>query len=145
MSWINSSSTYSSSAPNIADKFSKTTGSGGNGKLTYPVGLITADEIAFAGGKYRTNASNTYYYLNNIRGSVTGSKYWWTMSPYIFQGSASVYVVNGINNNDENGGLSGNLEVINSYAVRPVISLKPSVMVSGGNGTASNPYTVEAG
>ena len=127
----------------VADKFSKTTGSGGNGKLTYPVGLITADEIAFAGGKAGTNSPNTYYYLNSVGGSVTGSNWWWTMSPYRANSSsnASVFGVGG----SSNPGYLSYYVVNYSYAVRPVVSLKSNVLVSGGNGTASNPYIVEAG
>ncbi len=43
-------------------------GNEGNGKLKYPIGLITADEVAFAGGKYNTNNKNYYLY--------TGEYYW---------------------------------------------------------------------
>jgi hypothetical protein len=40
----------------------------GNGDLTYPVSLITIDEVAVAGGKLEQ--SNSSYYL------YTGSSYW---------------------------------------------------------------------
>ena len=33
----------------------------GNKALTYPIGLITADEVAYAGGVY--GSSNSSYYL----------------------------------------------------------------------------------
>ena len=81
-----------------ADKFTKST-STGNGKLTYGVAQITADEIAFAGGRYGTNAPAWYYY-NSAGGSAVGSDYWWTMSPYYFfsSGRASVFFVRGSGN-----------------------------------------------
>ena len=47
----------------------------GNNILTYPIGLITADEVAFAGGK--NSLINLKYYL------YTGN-YYWTMSPFSF-------------------------------------------------------------
>ena len=58
------------------DKFTVST-SNGNGSLTYPVGLLTSDEIMIAGGKGGT--SNNSYYL------YTG-KYWWAGSPGDFIG-----------------------------------------------------------
>ena len=135
-------SAYTSSAAHVADKFSVNTGSGGNGKLQYPIALMTADEISFAGGLYGTNAPNTYYYLNSSGGSSTGSNWWWTMSPYYFDsgnGNAGVFFVFGFGSP---GGLN-NAWVYNTSAVRPVLSLKSCVLVSSGNGTASNPYKVE--
>ncbi|MBQ3142430.1 MAG: hypothetical protein IJB82_02865, partial [Bacilli bacterium] len=49
------------------------------GDLTYPVGLLTADEVAYAGGT--TTTGNSSYYL------YTGQGYW-TMSPHRFNGSS---------------------------------------------------------
>src|SRR5699024_4256666 len=57
----------------------------GNKALTYPIGLITADEVAYAGGVY--GQTNESYYL------YTNSNYW-TMSPSYFNGSfARVFAV----------------------------------------------------
>ena len=50
-------------------------GTNGNEKLTYPVGLITADEAMMAGGI--NGSSNMLYYL------YSGQNYW-TMSPSHF-------------------------------------------------------------
>ena len=47
----------------------------GNGALTYPIGLLSTDEVMYAGGKYGTN-NNTYYLYN-------GNNYW-TLSPQNF-------------------------------------------------------------
>ena len=61
------------------DKFTVDS-STGNGKLTYPIALMTADEVSFAGGLYGTNAP-TWYYYNSANGSSTGSNWWWLLSP----------------------------------------------------------------
>ena len=53
------------------DKFTVDT-STGNGKLTYPIALMTADEVSFAGGLWITKAP-TWYYYNSAKGSSTGS------------------------------------------------------------------------
>ena len=100
----------------------------GNGALTYPVALLTADEIAYAGGVY--NKSNRSYYLYN-------SDYFLSLSPYYFNGSiAYVFSVYSI------GGLDYYF-VSDSYGVRPAVSLRPGVKVtSEGDGTMENPYIV---
>ena len=60
--------------PRQVDNFTVSTDNG-NGALTYPVGLITADEMVFAGGGvWQTNIS--YYLYNGI--------YNWSMSPSVF-------------------------------------------------------------
>jgi hypothetical protein len=53
---------------NKHDRFTVDDTGVGNGDLTYPVSLITSDEVAVAGGKVGT--SNSYYYL------YTGNSYW---------------------------------------------------------------------
>ena len=104
----------------------------GNGALTYPVGLITADEIVAAGsGKY--GIANTSYYL--YRGS---SYYYWSLSPYYFYDTHSyIFIVY------KNGDLNS-YGVNNDGAVVPVINLSVEY-VSGltGDGTIENPYQEE--
>ena len=110
-----------------------------NGKLTYPIALMTADEVSFAGGLWATNAP-TWYYKNSANGSSTGSTYWWLLSPSFWSGSdADVFDVYGSSN-------PGNLNydnVNNTYGVRPAISLKSCIKYSTGNGSASDPYTIK--
>ena len=99
----------------------------GNKALTYPIGLISADEVAYAGGVY--GQTNESYYL------YTKSAYW-TMSPYFCNTTgAYVFLVN------SDGGLHWN-RVNNGYGVRPVINLKSSVQFSEGNGTSETPLVV---
>ena len=119
------------------DKFTVDTNTG-NGKLTYPIALMTADEISYAGGLYGTNAS-TWYYYNSANGSSTGSTYWWLLSPDYWIGSgAGVFVVNG----SSYPGYLGSYGVNGASGVRPVISLKSCIKYSTGNGSASDPYTI---
>ena len=120
------------------DKFTVDT-STGNGKLTYPIALMTADEVSFAGGLWATNAS-TWYYYNSAKGSSTGSTYWWLLSPYAWNGSsARVFGVYG----SSNPGYLYSYYVSITLGVRPAVSLKSCVKTSGGDGSASAPYTIE--
>ena len=126
-----------------ADKFSVSTEGGGNGQLKYPIALMTADEISFAGGVYGTELSSPYpwYYTNSASGSITGSKYWWLLSSSDWNGSYS-YVFHVIGSNNP-----GNLRssfVNNSGAVRPVVSLASCAQITG-TGTATNPYEIDEG
>ena len=96
----------------------------GNGALTYPIGLLTADEVVLTGG---WNDANSNYYL------YTGQS-WWSISPGYF------------NNLLANGrhvywnGSAYNYYVLgDSYGVRPVLNLKPEALKYG-DGTANNPY-----
>ena len=134
--YTNKTPTYDCTDTN--DKFTVDT-STGNGKLTYPIALMTADEVSFAGGVMYTNAP-TWYYYNSAKGSSTGSTYWWLLSPYIWGGSyASVFSVFG----SSGPGALSNGYVIGTRGVRPALSLKSCVKYSSGDGSASTPYTIE--
>ena len=99
-------------------------------KITSKVGLITADELAFAG--YAFNISNTTTYLQE---NATDT-YWWSLSPNDFYGDyANVWSVGG------SDGLFGHISVGNAYGVRPSISLKSTTNVTG-EGTSSSPYII---
>ena len=120
------------------DKFTVDT-STGNGKLTYPIALMTADEVSFAGGLWVTNAP-TWYYYNSANGSSTGSIWWWLLSPRDWDGSiAPVFRVSG----SSNPGYLNFSYVTYTGGVRPAVSLKSCTLYSTGNGSASDPYTIE--
>lgn len=109
------------------DKFSYYTAIG-NGLLAYKIGLITASEVRLAGGVLDSSSvTNKHYYLYN------GNNYW-TMTPSKYNISSTIYGVN------SNGNLYGNA-TINTYYVRPVISLKSGLTYSG-SGTKTSPFTV---
>ncbi len=114
--------------PTASDKFTSRKSSIGNKALTYPVGLITADEVAMAGGVY--GSINSSYYLYT-------SSFYWSGSPYDFfsdYSSAGEFSVS-------NGGDIGAGSVNITYGARPVVSLSSKAKLSG-NGTYSKPYTV---
>ncbi len=99
-------------------------------KIASKVGLITADELAFAG--YAFNISNTTTYLQE---NATDT-YWWSLSPYIFNGSyVRVWRVG-----DSDGFLDSNDGDYPS-GLRPSISLKSTTNVTG-EGTSSSPFII---
>ena len=111
---------------NVNDAFSVSE-SIGNGKLTYPIGLITGDEIVYAGGKYGTSNIEYYLYTN---------QYWWTMSPSRF---FTTYAT--VEDMYSNGKFDAN-DVSYSFGIRPVISLASTNKVSSGDGKSTSPYVV---
>ena len=114
---------------NPNDMFS-TTSTYGNTKLTYPIGLITADEVALAGGVY--SQKNENYYLR------TGTAYW-TMSPsYFYSADADA----GEWRVSSTGPLS-NYSVTTGWGLRAVINLKSNVLISSGDGSIAKPYIID--
>ena len=98
----------------------------GNSSLTYPVGMITMDEIKMAGNTGNDSIGNTNYYLysNNA---------YWSLTPYaIYNNSAKQYKASDIIYTGY---------AYDSYAVRPVISLSSESKLLG-NGTYNDVYTV---
>ena len=101
-------------------------------KITSKIGLITADELAFAG--YASLLENTTTYLQE---NATDT-YWWSLSPYYFRGGrAFVWYVNG------SSGYFGDGYVRDASGVRPSISLISSTTISSGSGTSEDPYVIE--
>ena len=106
-------------------------------KLTYPVSLMTADEIAFAGGvAFRTMNTPYAWFISNSVGTQV-STYWWSLSPSAWNvGRASVWSWN------SDVAYLYSLYVVNTHAVRPAISLKSCIKYSTGNGTSESPYEI---
>ncbi|MGN1381132.1 MAG: hypothetical protein ACI4W0_06340, partial [Bacilli bacterium] len=101
-------------------------------KINSKVGLITADELVFAGYAY-DKWNRTIYLQENATDT-----WWWSLSPNYFDGRyANVWSVGG------NGGNFGIVSVLNAYGVRPLISLASDITISGGTGTSEDPYVVE--
>ncbi len=120
---------------NSKDKFTVET-SNGNGALTYPVGLITADEMVYAGATTDTSSNKSFYLY--IGRSV------WTLSPFYFSNSSTTAFGGYLS---FYGSLFGNgaynYGVKNSEDVRPSVSLKLGITVTGGSGTATDPFIVK--
>ena len=128
----------------MEDKFT-TDSSVGNGKLTYPIALMTADEVAYAGGVFYTESKYPFYWVYNNADniSITNSIIWWTMtpnsgSPNLSTGGGSWFGVN-----TTKPGRIGNPGRIDPLAVRPVISLKADMVYKSGDGSAEAPYEIE--
>ena len=97
-------------------------------KLTYPVALLTADELTLAGMGWSGFSSKGY--LNNY-------DYWWTMSPHYNAYSRTIMFFGA-----GHGGIdSDNANYV--AGVRPAISLKAGTTVTSGDGTSSKPYIIE--
>ncbi len=104
------------SCENNNDRFSVDS-KNGNGKLKYPIGLITKAEA-------------------NLMGRVTATNYW-TMTPSnaTTQNVQAYYI-----------SATGNLvvaDVNTSSGVRPVITIRGNATFNVGNGTIDDPYVVE--
>ena len=103
----------------------------GLSKINSKVGLITADELAYAG--YAAALKNTTTYLQE---NATDTD-WLSLSPSVFFSVyAFVWSVNG------GSGDFGNYSVNSDGGVRPSISLIISTTISGGTGTSEDPYVV---
>ena len=111
--------------PQKNDAFTVSDTTNGNGDLTYPIGLITTDETVLAGG---WDADNKGYYL------YSGSWYW-SSSPYSFNGGYAVVEFVGPSGNAHN-----NRYNVNFFGgVRPVLNLSSEVLQNG-DGSMDNPY-----
>ena len=109
----------------------------GNGALNYKVGLLTVDEVLYAGSidwsgyqalNYSDSSINSYLKENASDG-------YWSFSPVNFAGSASVLRVGGL-------GYVNSVLVAGSGGLRPAVSLTSATTISGGNGTSSNPFVI---
>ncbi len=128
---------------NIKDTFS---GNNAEAKLKYPIALMTADEIAYAGGKSYTVLPSPYawFYTNSLKNDITGSSFWWLISPYSWYGDnwtgSTGWILGGSRGPAYlNYGIYNNRE----FAIRPVISLKGNLIWKSGDGSSNNPYEVE--
>ena len=134
-------STPTLTCENASDYYTVSSASSGNKKLSYPIGLITADEVMLAGhaggvfdGSYNHMKSNNGSYL------VTGNAFW-TMTPaggynpfgnaYWF---ALVFYVGG-------SGIIDDTNTSDTLGLRPVVNLKSGVTITG-SGTKTDPYVV---
>ena len=111
-------------------KFTVDDTTNGNGNLTYKIGLLTADEVAFAGYIYNTKSDNVYLQEN------ASKNVWWTMSPSI-GGRTTIFTV-------ATAALNSSMSVDSTFvSIRPSIALVSSIKASGGTGTSEDPYIVE--
>ena len=102
-------------------------------KITSKIGLITADEVAFAGYAVRGYITTSY-----LKENATGYS-WWSLSPAGFYNKSLSYVFRVRSDNDAIDICNVNVD----SSVRPVISLVSSITISGVSGTSEDPYVVK--
>ena len=112
-----------------SDLFTLSTNTKGNKALTYPIGLITVDELMLSGyaDGYINKSAYTYSTIN-----------YWTLSPRIFDVSslaAGKFILNGAGYPTTNHVTGGN-------GVRAVVNLSSDAKISGGIGTADEPFLI---
>ena len=126
---------------NMSDAFSVNNASA---KLDYPVGLMTIDELSYAGGEggITLDAPYAWYYTNANGESSYGSLTFGSLSLVRWKGSYTL--VWGINGSDSPGFLNG-IHTGGLHAVRPSVSLLSCNLIFGGDGSPENPYVVYTG
>ena len=99
-------------------------------RYTSRIGLLTADEVVYAGGLYKEENTDYYLYNEEIE------NLWWTMSlAKLSDEEFYPFLVN------ESGELIDNINGSLYRSLRPVISLNRTVIVTG-TGTLDDPYVV---
>lgn len=102
-------------------------------KITSKIGLITIDEIVYAGYANDPPYYPKSYLMENSEGAC-----WWSLSPYYGRHGSNTAVW-GV---DGGSGLLFSYDVTSGGSIRPYISLVSSVRVSSGSGTSEDPYKV---
>ena len=140
--YTNKQPTYN--CTNMSDAFSVNNTSA---KLDYPIGLMTIDELSYAGGDSDTDLTAPYawYYTNANGKSITGSESFWSLTPNGWHGSFSGSNVSDVwlSSNMLTNGFLYNLSAVNALALRPSVSLSSCNLISGGDGSANNPYVIK--
>ena len=123
--YMNRMKTADLTCPNERDRFTVSS-SIGNGKLTYPIGMLTASEAFLANDG---NQTNSYLKSGNT---------FFTMSPSTFyreNQSAIAITPSGVYNESA--------LVWYGFGLRPVISLSPDVEIDSGTGSILDPYILK--
>ena len=116
----------------IADQFTSVSSSYGNKKLTYPVAIISGDEAVFSGASTNSSYAQTWMAYNSSNQTITSGL---TLTPSVGSSANIMYLY-----------ANGWLETQNMYSygpIRPVISIKGDNIWKSGDGSPSNPYTIQ--
>ncbi len=124
---------------NMNDYYTISEATSGNKALTYPIGLISADEVMLAGhaggvfnGTYTHTKKNKTSYL------TTGNDFW-TLTP------ASAHIPYGFSYWYAFGVVIGSSGIIDDnsapFGIKPVININSNVSVTG-TGTKTDPYII---
>ena len=134
-------STPTLTCENSSDYYTVSSATNGNKALSYPIGLITVDEVMLAGhtggifdGGYNHMNSNNKSYLttgNVFRTMTPAGNY----NPFDFTyWDTLVFGVSGFGFIDDYG-------VANNFGIRPVINISSNVTITG-SGTMTDPYII---
>ena len=128
---------------NSNDLYTVSTSNQGNKALTYPVGLITVDEVVLAGSGAGAFDGNYNRQKSSLNAYLTIGNAYWTMTPAGFYNSFGytnwytyIFGINISGMLDDNGSSD-------AYGLRPVINIRKDVEIIG-NGTISSPYKVQS-
>ena len=116
--------------PNASNDLFTVTNESGNQAASSPIGLITMDELVYAG--FRNGFINKLTYAYSNSGYLT-------FSPRLFSvanNRANIFVLGGDGN-------LGDASSADSIGIRPVINLNANVEITGGIGTKSEPFVVK--
>ena len=124
---------------NVSDLYTVSSSNKGNKALTYPIGLITADEVMLSGSSGGVFSGSYNYVKVSLNSYITTGNTFWTMTPaggYVpfdyTNWFSYMFCVNLYGAFDDNGAFL-------TYGLRPVINIRSDVKVSG-DGTMQNPY-----
>ncbi|MBP5512811.1 InlB B-repeat-containing protein [Candidatus Saccharibacteria bacterium] len=119
---------------NTVDLYTVQGSTDGNGQMSKPIALLTADEASFAGSGSSTATQGSVYNASSFLRSGSG---FWLLSPYD-RGS------NGMSHGCSLGmnGYLGHGVPTSTNGVRPVISLVHRATATSGSGTAADPWVV---
>ena len=112
--------------PQTNDLFTTTTSQKGNKTLTYPIGLLTADENVYAGAVSSAPADANYFLNSNT--------IFLTMSPYATYANFADFT-----------NIFGTVfrHEFSNVGVRPVVNISSVVEITNGDGTKDNPYVIK--
>ena len=106
-----------------------------NNKLTYPIGLLTAQEANLCGSHTNTSIypwlTNSLAYWTMSEDSYNVSRTWYIKS----DGSISTWYYQG-------GYTAGAIPAGGAGGVRPVIAISSDASITSGDGTYNNPYII---
>ena len=105
----------------------------GNGALKHPVGMLTADEVMYAGA-LNSGTANHKFFLN-------GEEKYWLMTAYNFDANRGANIF-GVKENGDVAYLYADEE---DNGIRPVISLKYGTKYTSGDGSTDYPFYVDVG
>ena len=124
---------------NSSDYYTIASASSGNKALTYPIGLITTDEVLLSGSSGGIFDGNYNYQDKTPNSYLTTGYSFWTMTPAGYYNPYNtnywisyIFTVDVTNFIDDRG-------VDNFFYLKPVINLKNTLKFTG-DGTKNNPY-----